>query len=162
MEADKAFCVINVYAGHSSNSRPIHEELPAIDAGDGSYKLLASPGLALNLAKNDVVRIDEIDRPATVLKRGGNFCIQIYADTIPPDEIKKLEDDVQRELGGSLDGINGGNLALSVPSANGFHAINRLFDEFQSRTAVQWYYGNIYRNFEDPVDETLLDWWNEG
>nr|WP_232461863.1 DUF4265 domain-containing protein [Burkholderia ubonensis] len=45
--------------------------------GDGSYELLSSPGLTLNLAKGDRVRIDDTERPAAVLTRGGNFCIQI-------------------------------------------------------------------------------------
>ncbi|WP_175811357.1 DUF4265 domain-containing protein [Burkholderia contaminans] len=157
MGVEKEHRLVNVYAGHNDQG-PVYETLPARLVGDDAYELLASPGLALNLAKGDVIRFGDKTRPVTVLERGGNFCIQIYADEISVDEIKRLERDVQA-LGGSVDGVNGGNVALSVPSSNGVDAINRLFDEFKRRTGIQWYYANIYKNFEDPDDETLLDWW---
>ncbi|RBB31837.1 hypothetical protein DPV79_40220 [Burkholderia reimsis] len=158
MDAEKERCLVNVYAGHN-DAGPVYEELPALSIGDGSYELLSSPGLALNLAKGDLIRIADTDRPATVLRRGGNFCVQIYADEIPRGEVERLEREVGQELAGSLDGVNGGNLALSVPSTNGIEAINRFFDEFKERTGIEWYYANVYKNFEDPSDETLLDWW---
>ncbi|WP_220272901.1 DUF4265 domain-containing protein [Aquitalea aquatica] len=137
----------------------MYEELPAIPVGDGCYELLSSPGLALNMAKADLIRIEKIDQPAVVLRRGGNFCIQIYADEIADEEIERLNQTVLSELGGSLDGVNGGNLALSVPSSNDIQTINRFFDGFKSRVGVEWYCANVYKNFEDPADETLLDWW---
>ncbi|MBA4710207.1 DUF4265 domain-containing protein [Aquitalea magnusonii] len=151
-------CLINVYAGHDDLG-PVYEELPAIPVGDGCYELLSSPGLALNMAKADLIRIEKIDQPAVVLRRGGNFCIQIYADEIADEEIERLNQTVLSELGGSLDGVNGGNLALSVPSSNDIQTINRFFDGFKSRVGVEWYCANVYKNFEDPADETLLDWW---
>jgi len=67
--------------------------------------------------------------------------------------------DVTTERGGSPDGMNGGNLALSVPSGNGVAAINRLVDDFKQCTGIEWYCTNIDKNFEDPDDETLVDWW---
>ncbi|TCW75948.1 hypothetical protein C5O80_37020 [Burkholderia sp. SRS-46] len=159
MGVEKDYRVVRVYAGRNDDGPPVFEELPARSVGDDAYELLASPGLALNLAKGDVIRLGDNSGPATVLERGGNFCIQIYAEEIAPDEIEQLEHDVTTELGGSLDGVNGGNLALSVPSGCGVAAINRLFDAFKRRTGIEWYYANIYKNFEDPNDETLLDWW---
>lgn len=161
MDAERASCLVNVYAGHN-DSGPVYEELPARYVGDGTYELLSSPGLALNLAKGDWVRIDQVARPATVLKRGGNFCIQIYAVDIPSAEVGRLEQEVRHKLNGSLDGINGANLALSVPAENGVEAVNRFFDDFRRRTGIEWYYANIYRNFEDLSDETLLNWWGGG
>lgn len=154
----EAACLISVYAG-CNDFGAVYEELPAISAGDGCYELLSSPGLALNMAKADLIRIEKIDQPVAVLRRGGNFCIQIYADEIADEEIERLSQTVLSELGGSLDGVNGGNLALSVPSSNDIQAINRFFDGFKSRVGVEWYYANVYKNFEDPADETLLDWW---
>lgn len=161
MDVEKQHCLIKVYAGRN-DAGPVYEELPAMPLGDGSYKLLSSPGLTLNLAKGDHVRIDEVERPASVLTRGGNFCIQIYAERIEQADIDALDRQVRQQLHGSLDGVNGGNLALSVPAANGIDAINRFFDEFKVRTGIEWYYANVYKNFEDPSDETLLDWWVEG
>lgn len=156
---DHEFEVIYVYAGRSSDGHPVHEELPAREIAPGDYELLASPGLTLNLAKGDIIRIDDPDRPATVVKRGGNYCIQVYGDTIPRDEIDRLSHEVEIELGGTLDGRYGGSLALSVPSKAGDERIRAVFDGFTERTGLAWYYANIYLNFEDPDDETLLDWW---
>lgn len=160
MDVEKTSCLVNVYAGNNDLG-PVYEELPANYIGNDTYELLASPGLTLNLAKGDLIRIDDVNRPATVLKRGGNFCIQIYAKQITRDEIEHLEHCVRRELNGSLDGVNGGNHALSVSSRNGIETINRFFDNFKKRTGIEWYYANIYKNFEHPSDETLLNWWVE-
>ncbi|UQO33861.1 DUF4265 domain-containing protein [Burkholderia cepacia] len=74
LDPDQDDDLIHVYAG-SSGDAPVHEELPARQVEPGIYELLVSPGLVLNLAKGDLVRIDDPDRPATVLKRGGNYCI---------------------------------------------------------------------------------------
>ncbi|GJH32248.1 hypothetical protein CBA19CS91_05845 [Paraburkholderia hospita] len=92
-------CLINVYAG-KNDSGPVYEELPAKYIEGDIYKLLASPGLALNLAKGDVIRIGDAGRPADVLERGGNFCIQIYTDEVSNDEIERLRSGVSQELGG--------------------------------------------------------------
>lgn len=158
MGVEKQHCLIKVYAGRN-DAGPVYEELPARPIEDGSYELLSSPGLTLNLAKGDRVRVDDAEQPAVVLARGGNFCIQIYADQIAQVDVDTLERQVRQELHGSLDGVNGGNLALSVPAANGLDHINRFFDAFKARTRIEWYFANVYKNFEDPSDETLLDWW---
>jgi hypothetical protein len=147
--------LINVYAG-TCNGDVVFEELPAIFIGNTKYELLVSPGLALNLAKGDIIDIAENHLPAKVLSRGGNFCIQIY-DT-GQNHIPILEELVS-ELGGSIDGINNGNLAISVPATAGLDKINTLFDRFTNLTNIQWFVGNKYKNPEDPSDETLSDWW---
>lgn len=123
--------------------------------------MLSSPGIALNLARGDIVSIKDREAPAVVLQRGGNFCIQIYADAIPQEEIAWLENAVVCELGGTLDGVFEGNLSLAVPARNGMEKINDLFNRFRDRTAIQWYYSNIYKNLDDDEDETLLYWWLE-
>ncbi|RQT84250.1 hypothetical protein [Burkholderia cepacia] len=65
---DRDFDVVYVYAGRSDDG-PVHEELPACEVEPGVCALLASPGLALHLARGDVIRIDDPDRPTTVLRR---------------------------------------------------------------------------------------------
>ncbi|MES2264685.1 MAG: DUF4265 domain-containing protein [Pseudomonadota bacterium] len=155
---DKKNVLINVYAGKYENS-PIFEELPANQLTENTYELLSSPGLALNLAKGDIVEIVNKEQPAKILRRGGNFCIQIYSEDIPTQDIDNLEKNIVRELHGTLDGIHDGNLALSVPASAGVDKIKEFFDSFTEKTGIQWYFCNIYENFEDVNDETLLDWW---
>lgn len=149
--------LIHLYAAEKDG--PFLEELPARPLGEDTYELLSSPGLILNLARGDVVSIKDKNAPAVVVKRGGNFCIQIYADVIPEHEIETLENDVIRELNGTLDGAFEGNLSLAVPAKNGMDTINKFFDRFRERTGIQWYYANVYKNLDDDDDETLLYWW---
>ena len=148
----------NFYAG-SANGSPVYEELPVKKLADNSYELLSSPGLALNLAKGDIVKVLDAQKPAYVLHRGGNFCIQIYADELPDDELNTLSEFLKLKLDGTLDGVYKGNLAISVSATKGLQNIRDFFDAFTERTGIQWYFGNIYKNFENVDDETLLDWW---
>lgn len=149
--------LIDVYV--TEDDGPFFETVPARKIDQDTYELLSCPGLALNLARGDIVSIKDRQAPAVVLKRGGNFCIQIYADAISEEDIALLENDVARELGGTLDGVFDGNLALAVPARNGMDNINAVFDRFWERTGIQWYYANIYKNLDDDDDETLLYWW---
>ncbi|MGL5002548.1 MAG: DUF4265 domain-containing protein [Casimicrobium sp.] len=144
-----------------ADSSPVFEELPVNRIDDNVYELLASPGLALNMAKGDIVEITDPLKPATILKRGGNFCVQIYADSMSDQVMKDLEEEVNDKLRGTLDGAYKGDLAFSVPARVGIPALRAVFDAFTARTGIQWYYGNIYKNFEDVNDETLLDWWEK-
>jgi hypothetical protein len=159
MDTREAPVLIHVYV--TDDDGPFFEELPARKIDQDSYELLSSPGLALNLARGDIVSIKDREAPAVVLKRGGNFCIQIYADSIPQEELALLENGVVHELGGTLDGVFEGNLSFAVPARNGMEKINNFFDKFRDRTEIQWYYANIYKNLADDEDETLLDWWLE-
>lgn len=152
--------LIEVYAC-TRDEDPVFEELSARQLDTATYELLSSPGLALNMARGDIISIEDRNTHAVVLERGGNFCIHIYADHIPAEEIFELERDVRCELGGTLDGVFEGNLSLAVPAGNGMDKINEFFDRFRDRTGTQWYYANIYKNLDDDDDETLLNWWLE-
>jgi hypothetical protein len=158
---DKKWVAIKVFVA-TRNDSPIFEELPAYQLSDNAYELLASPGLALNLAKGDIVEIIDREKPARVLKRGGNFCINIYTDEASEAILADLGLEVQQQLHGTLDGRFSGSLALSVPASVGIHKINEFFDAFRQKTGWEWYFSNIYANFADPEDETLLDWWVDG
>jgi hypothetical protein len=85
MDDKQSPLLIEVYA--ADDDGPVFEELPVRRIDQDTYELLSSPGLALNLARGDVVSIKNKNTPAEVLKRGGNFCIHIYADNIPPEDI---------------------------------------------------------------------------
>ena len=139
---------------------PTFETLPARQIDEHVYELLASPGLTLNLARGDIINIADPLSPAEVLKRGGNFCIQIYeADAVNQSAVDQLEHDVQEQLGGTMDGQHEGILTFSVPGYHGIYNVNGPFDAFRGATGVQWYFANIYANLDDDNDETLLNWW---
>lgn len=157
MEDKQSPVLIQVYMADDDGA--VCEELLARQIDQDTYELLSSPGLAQNLARGDIVSIKDKNAPAVVLKRGGNFCIQIYADYIPPEYITALESDVARELNGTLDGVCNGTLSLAVPSKNGMENINAFFDRFREKNGIQWYYANVYKNLDDDSDETLLYWW---
>ena len=156
---DDDFEIIYVLAG-TSNSGPVLEELPAKRLAENLYLLLASPGLALNIAKDDLITLDENKKPI-VVKRGENFCIQIYSDSIDDRSINELEANVGKSLHGSLDGRHGGAFAFSIPVEMGFDAIKSVFNEFSSKTGVDWYYANIYKFPDNQEDDTLLNWWEK-
>ncbi|WP_371919567.1 DUF4265 domain-containing protein [Pseudomonas sp. SWI44] len=87
MDDKENVCLIKVFV---SDRGPVYEELPAIHKGEFTYKLLSSPGLALNLAKGDLIDIKDTNSPAVVVKRGGNFCINIYAGGWLEEKSKSL------------------------------------------------------------------------
>ncbi|MCK9818254.1 DUF4265 domain-containing protein [Pseudomonas sp. MAFF 302046] len=152
---------IEVFAGPSSTG-PVFEKVHARKIDADVYELLSSPGLTLNMARGDVISIKNKTAPAEIIKRGGNFCIHIYADFIPEEYILTLAEEVRAEIGGMLDGRNNWDLCLTVPSRVGMQRINSFFDKFTDVTGVQWYYANVYKNLDDPEDETLLYWWLNG
>ena len=154
---DKA-TTIKVFAGRSPTGI-VQEELLVLPIGENKFKLLKSPGLAMDMAKDDIIELVSEESPPLVQKRGGNFCIHVYSDFMPTSEIEKLEKLVVENLRGSLDGIYEGNLTFSVPSSAGVERIKNSFDEFTRRTGIQWYYSNIYKNPQNSSDETLLNWW---
>lgn len=157
MDDKQSPVLIQVYMADDDGA--VREELLARQIDEDIYELLSSPGLAQNLARGDIVSIRNPDAPAQVLKRGGNFCIQIYADYIDPAVISALENEVAGELGGTLDGLFEGNLSFAVPARNGMDRINAVFDGFREKTGIEWYYANVYKNLDDDEDETLLNWW---
>ncbi|MCK9815256.1 DUF4265 domain-containing protein [Pseudomonas sp. MAFF 302046] len=150
--------LIEVYADND-DGHPVYEELPARKVDTYIYELLSSPGLALNLARGDIVSIKNPLTHAVVLQRGGHFCVQVYADTFADETLVRLELEVAQSLDGTLDGVAEGNLALSIPATQGLERTSRFFDQFFADTDAQWFYGNIYQNLDDDEDETLLDWW---
>lgn len=141
------------------NGSQVFEQLPAHRLSENTFELLSSPGLALNMARGDVIAIENPHEAPVVLRRGGNFCIQLYADALAPEAIAQLENDVVATLGGTLDGIDVGNLSLSIPAYVGMASIDRLLTAFTEKTGVQYYYCNVYKNLDDLDDETLLNWW---
>jgi Domain of unknown function (DUF4265) len=150
--------LIHVYTG-KSDENIVYEEIPAKRLKGNLYQLLSSPGLALNMAKGDIIDITKKSTPAKIIKRGGNFCIQVYSESLKESSINLLAINVKNKLGGSLDGSYMGNLAFSVPAEAGMDNIREVFDDFTNETGVDWYYCNIYKNPENLDDDELLNWW---
>ncbi|MEI7352096.1 DUF4265 domain-containing protein [Pectobacterium parmentieri] len=122
--------LVHIYVANNDDG-PVFEQLPVREIEKETYELLSSPGLALNLARGDIFRIKDKHTHPEVLKRGGNFCIHIYADELPPEDITRLEDEVLSQLNGTLDGIFEGNLTLAVPARNGMDKIADVLDAFR-------------------------------
>ncbi|KML70781.1 DUF4265 domain-containing protein [Pectobacterium peruviense] len=150
--------LVHIYVANNDDG-PVFEQLHVREIEKDTYELLSSPGLALNLAREDIFRIKDKHAHPEVLKRGGNFCIHIYADELSPENITCLENDVVSQLNGTLDGRFEGNLTLAVPARNGMDKIADVFDAFREKTGIEWYFANIYKNIDDDEDETLLHWW---
>ncbi len=146
---------IQILAATSSSGSPVYEEAVVEDAGEGRFRLMQSPGLALGVAAGDVFELFD-DCRYHVVSRGGNVCIQVYLKEENPDIAPALMERLG-SLGGRLDGRAKGLLVFTVGVSIGFPAIERALratvDEFPK---IEWYYGNVY----DPADGvTPLNWW---
>ncbi|WP_322041215.1 DUF4265 domain-containing protein [Burkholderia diffusa] len=149
--------LIEIFAGTAANGEVVREELPARKITDGVYELLASPGLALHVAKGDVIRISSSVVPVEIVRRGGNICVQIYAESdLSSEEREQIDSAFHLALPGSVDGETDKNVCFSIPVSAGFSAIERFFNELSNRLGnISWYYGNVYG--DDGI--TPLNWW---
>ncbi|WP_175948809.1 DUF4265 domain-containing protein [Burkholderia pyrrocinia] len=149
--------LIEIFAGTASNGEAVREELPARKIDEDIYELLASPGLALHVAKGDIVKIASPTKPVEIVRRGGNVCVQIYAESdLSADERKQIEEAFHLALRGSVDGETNRNMCFSVPVSIGFGAIECFFSELSAKYRnISWYYGNVYA--DDGT--TPLNWW---
>lgn len=146
---------VRIIAATSSDGRPAFEEVLVESLGASRYRIVKSPGLALNLAADDVFSLRP-DGSYWVESRGGNVCIQMYAESITPE----MEDgiiSIMRDVHGRLDGKTVNVLVFTVPVSSKFPQIEAALSRVVSRFSnVEWYYGNVY----DPDDGvTPLDWW---
>ncbi|WP_028546469.1 DUF4265 domain-containing protein [Paenibacillus taiwanensis] len=141
----------------TSSQVAVLEELPAEYLCDHKFKLCASPGLTLGLAKGDTIRLHPSGE-FELIQHGGNFCIQIYKDQPSKEKIELVESIVKQELSGSLDGFDNGSLAFTAPISNGFRATNHVFNQIRELLESEYYYSNIYKNPYDIEDEELVSW----
>jgi hypothetical protein len=150
--------VLHIYAGMASDGESAVEALPVRKVDGGLYELLASPGLALNMARGDIIRWKSAQAPAEIVRRGGNICVHIYAAVLLPDsQRKQIEQAFLRALpAGAMDGQTYRNMVFTVPVQAGFPAIERFFaGVVEQYPHVGWFYANVYG--EDGV--TPLNWW---
>ena len=142
---------VDLFAGHNSRGEPVLEEVHVDRLDDGTYRVVATPGLVLGIAAGDVLRVTA-DGRYEIVRRGGNLAVQVFG---PPEVIEEVTKDVWA-LGGSLEGRTDKLTVFTVPVRAGFAAVERVFEDLVARhPEVEWYYGNVYA--DDGV--TPLDWW---
>jgi len=133
---------------------PLITEEVLVDAiGDGLYKIVATPGLVLGLAADDLIKRTKDARGFVVVERGNNIAIQLFGKT----ELVDIHLQELSEITPRVDGRDNNLTILTVPLQFGFSRIERVLHEFCNRhRGVEWYYGNVY----DPADGiTPLNWW---
>ena len=148
---------IRLLAGRAGSGERVYEELPAAPLGDGLYRLLASPGLVLGVAKDDEVRLGVEHGDFTLVRRGRQLCVQVHIPRLPRATLDALVVHVTADLNGTLDGETEDQLVFSIPVDSGFDAVDATFNRFADHhPEVDWYYGNVYDS-DDGV--TPLNWW---
>jgi hypothetical protein len=146
--------VIHLLVGPGPSGRPVHEEVVATAEDHGHYRIVKSPGLVLGIAAGDVID-RRPDGSFVVVRRGGNFCVQVFAlDGLARVEVDATE--ALTPLGGWLDGSAAKERVFTVPAAATMERITSAMDGVQSRhPKMEWYYGNAFA--DDGV--TPLNWW---
>lgn len=150
---------VALLAGDSSQRRQVHEVVPAHRREDGYWDLLGTPALAMGCAAGDVLAVRE-DGAFEVVSRGGNLAVVSY---VPEAQ------DISAALAALMDGFGplGGTVetpedrrfvVVTVPVAVGFPAVEAQMRRWQESTALDWYFGNVY----DEKDEPLRWWASEG
>jgi hypothetical protein len=140
------------------------EAVPAVAAGEGRYRILASPGFAPGTAAGDIIELD-VNRKGhfKVVERSGNICIQVFFANPDQEDRKRVLERATaliRSIGGWLDGgmdAKSSHLVIyTVPASVDFPAIEGAIAEMSKEpTFDSWMYGNVYD--EDGV--TPLNWW---
>lgn len=155
---------LNIYVGKDSFSKTVTEEVLVISQLQANtFKLCSAPGLALNLAKGDIFVYKSKDIPVEVIRRGGNFNIHIYKAILSLESYENLKYNLSKQLDGSIDGIKDNNLAITVPmkEKDSIYIISNFFNKFKEITGNDWCFTNIYKNYEDFNDDTLMNWWDD-
>ncbi|MFE1957831.1 DUF4265 domain-containing protein [Streptomyces sp. NPDC059479] len=143
------------------SGRPVFENVPARDLGEGRWRLLASPGLATGAAAGDTLAVAG-DGGFTVTGRAGNVAVHVSAPASAEERLGELTVQV-KALGGWLDGRSHTRDAAysfsvyTVPVKAGFPAIEEAFQSYAADVPDgQWTYANV---FADAEGSRPLNWW---
>jgi hypothetical protein len=148
---------VRLLGGKKTTGELVFEEVPVEKLERGQYRLLASPGLVLGVAKGDLICLDDsLWNGFAVRERSGNLCIQLFCDRSVARDCGVFEAELDR-IGGVLDGKSDRQLVFTVPYKVGFAKIQYVLDKLvKDHPGYEWYYGNVY----DPRDGiTPLGWW---
>jgi len=144
---------IDLAAGQKTSREPVLEEILVTREGRERYRVEASPGLLLGLARGDLIEVDPEERSFVVLEPGGNVAGHVYG----PHDVAAQVPEAVHALGGSLDGRTKDLTVFTLPVTVGFPAIESVFaDLAPTDERIEWYFGIVY----DPADGvTPLGWW---
>lgn len=139
-----------LHAG-SLRGEPQYEPVHVEDTGNGVLRLLASPGLAYDVAAGDAIRVDAAGK-YEVVERAGNLSVRVYSKRPIGD---RLDDLVARMEGvqGVLDGRVTGGAVFTVPAQGRVSRVRRLMGEFVAvhRDCI-WEFGNVYDEQGVPLE----------
>ena len=132
------------------------QPVPARKLEDGTFEILASPGLVQGVAAGDIVRLSDRHAGAfDVIRHGGNVCVQLLRSAGIAPVVDWL---VPRmgPLSARLDGKISRGAVYTIPVTVGFQAIEDVMTEaVKMFEDLEWYYGNVY----GPDGITPLNWW---
>ncbi len=151
--------VLQLPAGRDSEGKQVIERVEVyVLEKDGHFELKASPLFVRNLARGDVIFVDE-EKPDTfsIVERSGNLALRVFRKNDIHELENRLTPEVEK-LDGNLDLKTKRALSYSLHVNLGFAAIESLFDNVMAQYPDSvWYYGNVY----DPNDgTTALNWWD--
>lgn len=153
---DEMTRTLGVFASYCPDGSIVYEEVVVVPIGAYRYRLMKSPGLVMGIAAQDVFEL-AADRKVSVVRRGGNLCVQVFHSLDGSDLENELTERF-RELDGCLDGKTRNELVYTIHVTVGFERIEAMLRAVIAKfPGAAWYYGNVY----DLEDETTpLDWWH--
>jgi hypothetical protein len=147
---------INIVTGSSTNGERVYEEVPVVEVGNSIFRIEKSPGLVLGIANGDEIKFHPETGRYELIRRRGNIAIQVYITPAMKTALNRLNSDLNKLLGATLDGLSEKQAVFTVHASRGFAAIENILNRFVAENpGAEWYYGNIYG--EDGV--TPLNWW---
>jgi hypothetical protein len=124
--------------------------------GDGTTRVLASPGFVEGIAAGDIIRIvDETMGSFVVVRRGGNLAVKILRDGPIQQVTDRALHEVER-LGGTLDGSIERGAVFTIPASAGLATVEGIFNALaNSFTGVVWWFGNVHDEDGKPLNSWL-------
>ena len=145
--------LVRVAAGRTSDGRASWESLLADRQADGSFVLLRSRCLALDLARADRFVSDPVSGSYEVIERSGRLTVQMYfPEQITDDELEQLTS-ITARLEGGLDAHTANVAAMWVPVEVGFPRVEAALTETVAAMGrAQWIFGNVYGDDGQPLN----------
>lgn len=149
---DPVVATVNLLVGRNKSDKSIFEEVPVEPvAGSTGVRVLATPGMVVNVAAGDVIEVSQTDGSFVTLIRGGNVGAHVFADHELVDQFMEAIE----ASGGRLDGRTEGLSAFTVLYGPGVVALEKVFNQIVAvDPEAEWYFSNVFAD-----DGTPLNWW---
>ncbi|MBA9007270.1 DUF4265 domain-containing protein [Thermomonospora cellulosilytica] len=117
---------IEVFVGAQDDGQPVFEDLLVRKVRDDGLQVLSTPVMALGVAKNDIIWIDEDACIYQVGKANDFHALQLVCvDPVGSTTVRLIEDSVRR-FGGRVDAHSDMVVALALPFSLSFAEVNEL------------------------------------